>query len=232
MHVVPRPRSVLVGDACPDEIVGTWVRVEHRRQHVPGWLPGPVDQPAGDFEESLRHHAAFFRPPGRGVNAAWRSLGGPRSSGRAETGFGGGVPAREVCYFRTMTTRKASCTCGQLSLVAEGEPVRISMCHCHACQKRTGSVFGVQARFPRDKVRVEGRSKVYVRTADSGNAVSFYFCPECGAIVHYELDVQPDLIAVPVGAFADATFPAPTFSVYESRRHPWVDVPASCDHVD
>ena len=30
--------------------------------------------------------------------------------------------------------------------------MRISMCHCLACQRRTGSAFGVQARWPRDQV--------------------------------------------------------------------------------
>lgn len=31
-------------------------------------------------------------------------------------------------------------------------PVRIGICHCFECQRRTGSVFGVQARFPRQDV--------------------------------------------------------------------------------
>src|SRR5262249_4830119 len=102
-----------------------------------------------------------------------------------------------------MTTNpKAARRCGQLHPTGEGEPIRISMCHCLACQRRTGSVFGVQARFPRDNVRVEGRSTAYVRIADSGNRITFHFCPECGATVHYELE-GIDAIAIPVGAFAD-----------------------------
>ena len=44
-----------------------------------------------------------------------------------------------------MTTRRAACNCGQLSLTAEGEPVRISMCHCLECQRRTGAVSSNQA---------------------------------------------------------------------------------------
>ena len=59
--------------------------------------------------------------------------------------------------------REASCSCGQLTLTAEGDPIRISMCHCLACQRRTGSAFGIQARFPADRVRVTGRYAEYVR---------------------------------------------------------------------
>ena len=59
-----------------------------------------------------------------------------------------------------MTTREAQCSCGQLRLTCEGEPVRISICHCLDCQRRTGSVFGTQARFPRGQVtRIEGRAQ-------------------------------------------------------------------------
>lgn len=131
-----------------------------------------------------------------------------------------------------MTIRHAACSCGQLDVGVEGEPFRISMCHCLACQRRTGSVFGAQARFRRDQVSIEGRSSTYMRTADSGNHITFHFCPTCGSTVHYEVDDQPDAIAIPVGAFADPSFPAPRVSVYESRRHPWVATPADAEHFD
>jgi hypothetical protein len=129
-----------------------------------------------------------------------------------------------------MVTRHAACSCGQLSLVAEGEPIRISICHCLACQRRTGSTFGMQARFPRERVRVDGRSTEYVRVSDAGDSRTSHFCPECGATVYYFLDSVPDAIAVPVGAFADPAFPPPRISVYESRRHGWVTVPADIEH--
>src|SRR5215469_11631051 len=51
-----------------------------------------------------------------------------------------------------MTTRGAACSCGQLHLAIEGEPSRISMCHCLGCQRRTGAVISNQARFHRKQV--------------------------------------------------------------------------------
>jgi hypothetical protein len=126
--------------------------------------------------------------------------------------------------------RRASCSCGQLHLEAEGEPVRISMCHCLACQRRTGSAFGMQARFPRDRVRIEGSANEYVRISDEGEPRAFNFCPECGSTVYYQTD--PELIAVPIGAFADPGFTPPKVSVYESRRHPWVTVPDGAERLD
>jgi hypothetical protein len=129
-----------------------------------------------------------------------------------------------------VTTRQASCSCEQLRLWAEGEPVRISVCHCLACQRRTGSAFGAQARFEVGRVRTEGRSSEYVRISDEGEARNFHFCPECGATVFYSIASQPDLIAVPIGAFGDPGFPSPWVSVWESRRHPWVGLPDEIEH--
>jgi hypothetical protein len=130
-----------------------------------------------------------------------------------------------------VTTRRASCSCGQLSLVAEGDPIRISVCHCLACQRRTGSTYGMQARFPTDRVQIEGRATEYERTSDDGEARTSSFCPECGSTVYYRL-AGVDAVAVPVGAFADPAFPPPRVSVYESRRHPWVEIPTASEHYD
>lgn len=93
-------------------------------------------------------------------------------------------------------------------------------------------MFGAQARFATDQVRVSGRSTAWVRTADSGNRLIFHFCPVCGATVYYWLESKPDITAVPIGAFADSSFPAPKFSVYESRRHAWVKTPDGVGHSD
>jgi hypothetical protein len=132
-----------------------------------------------------------------------------------------------------MASREAACSCGQLRLEADGDPVRISMCHCLACQRRTGSAFGIQARFPSDRVHVAGRFSDYVRRSDEGGEErTFHFCPDCGGTVFYKTADAPDLIAVPVGVFADPSFPPPTVSVYGSRQHPWIALPPGAETDD
>ena len=126
-----------------------------------------------------------------------------------------------------MTDRLASCTCGQLTARTRGEPVRISVCHCLACQRRSGSVFAMQARFPEEAVDIAGRDTAYVRVGDAGGSARFHFCPVCGDTVFYRLDAMPGVVAIPVGAFADPAFPGPTVSVYEERMHAWVRMPDS-----
>ncbi len=121
-----------------------------------------------------------------------------------------------------MGTRTASCACGQLAIDCLGEPQKVSLCHCLDCQRRTGSTYGIAAFYLRDDVTARGRANAYQRSSDSGHAVKFHFCPECGSSVYWEPERMPALIAVAVGAFADPSFPAPTQSVWKQHRHPWV----------
>jgi hypothetical protein len=130
-------------------------------------------------------------------------------------------------------SHRASCSCGQLQLTCEGEPVRVSICHCFACQKRTGSAFGYQARFPREQVRdISGNAVRFSRLGDSGKTVTFNFCPACGSTVYWQSDNAPGLISIAIGAFADPAFHAPRHSVYEASRHHWVALPANAEHLD
>lgn len=122
-------------------------------------------------------------------------------------------------------THTASCCCGQLQATVVGDLPNAAVCHCRQCQKRTGSVFGVQARFPRERVTVTGERTAFVRRGEG--EVTLYFCPACGSTVYWEIDGMPESVIIAVGAFADPQFPAPVFSVYEARQHPWVQLPES-----
>jgi hypothetical protein len=106
-----------------------------------------------------------------------------------------------------------------------GDPVRVSVCHCLDCKKRSGSAFAVQARWPEEQFKTVGASKSWTHHADSGNRITHHFCPECGSTVHYRIEGKFDgLVAIPLGAFDDPYFLAPKFSVWEARKHDWVEI--------
>lgn len=131
-----------------------------------------------------------------------------------------------------MTRHAASCTCGALSVVATADPARVSVCYCFACQKRTGSAFGAQARFAEDAVTLAGEASTFVRTGDGGAAITFRFCPTCGDTQSYTVEGFDGWVVVPVGLFGAADFPAPTASVYEDRQAPWLEVHGLIDRMD
>ena len=124
-----------------------------------------------------------------------------------------------------MSAHTASCRCGQLKVSVTGEPIRMSVCHCLNCQKRSGSAFAAQARWPAEQVTIEGRSGSFELVGDGGNKATFYFCPQCGSDVYYDNNDRIDgQIAVPLGAFDDPYFLTPNYSIFESRKHPWVEI--------
>lgn len=132
-----------------------------------------------------------------------------------------------------MRSRTASCSCGQLRIEVQGEPRGVGVCHCLACQRRTGSVFAALASFAAP-YKVLGTATEYVRTGDHGARFKFRFCPVCGTnLFHTELLPTEDgaaveersSVGVAVGAFADPSFPPPQASVYDCRRHSWVALP-------
>jgi hypothetical protein len=130
-----------------------------------------------------------------------------------------------------MATREAACHCGQLRLEVEGDPFAVSICNCLACQRRTGSAFGMQAGFKAAQVQITGRFNDYARISDEADRKEhvFHFCPECGSQVFYTEPDDADLVVVSIGSFADPAFPPPTESGYDSQRHPWVGLPDSVE---
>jgi hypothetical protein len=131
-----------------------------------------------------------------------------------------------------MSTREAACSCGQLRVTVEGDPFEVTMCHCHACQRRTGSAFGLQAGYEAGQARIEGRSRAYARTSTEPDerVHTFHFCPDCGSTVYYIEADAPQFVTVMVGAFADRDFPAPSASTYGVRRHRWLALPEGIEH--
>jgi len=132
-----------------------------------------------------------------------------------------------------MSERIASCRCGQLRATASGEPVRLSVCHCLNCKKRSGSAFAVQARWPADQVTIAGEARTFTMAGDSGDRATFHFCPDCGSDVYYVAEAMADMIAIPLGAFDDPFFGTPAYSVYEGRKQDWVEIAGEgVEHLD
>ena len=100
-----------------------------------------------------------------------------------------------------MPTSVAACVCEQLTVSCSGDPAQVSLCHCLACQRRTGSTYGIAAFYPRKNVRVAGDAETYTRQSDSGYPVTFYFCPHCESTVYWKASRKPEMVAVAVGAF-------------------------------
>ena len=126
--------------------------------------------------------------------------------------------------------RKANCSCGQLTVRVVGEPSMVGACSCIECQRRTGSVFGVQSFFKNEQIVEKlGKSKSFTRTSDNGFDARTYSCPECGSTVFAKPSSMSHLTAVSVGCFGDPNFPEPQLAAWSATNHHWVQYPEKCN---
>ena len=127
--------------------------------------------------------------------------------------------------------RTACCHCGSLRATVSGEPTVVNVCHCKACQRRTGAIMHSGVYFNKSQVRVDGPEKMYTRQVEGvSRTISFHFCPTCSSSVYWHLDLRPDHYGIAVGAFADPGFPPPTLSIWEQSRHSWINLPEGMQH--
>ncbi|WP_298445118.1 GFA family protein [uncultured Ferrimonas sp.] len=126
---------------------------------------------------------------------------------------------------------QAQCSCGQLQLSCSSEPLRVSVCHCEDCQRRSGSAFASQVRLHQADVVIRGEARCYQRQAESGAQLAFGFCPQCGATVYFSNSALAGAMMVPLGAITNRAL-APSISVYEARQQPWLHLTGIEQHYD
>lgn len=126
----------------------------------------------------------------------------------------------------------AACHCGAVTVtVADGVPLGVvNMCHCQACQRRTGSQFGSIVWIPEAMAAMTGETRAYARASDEGRRFTSHFCVTCGSNIAFNAEKNPGMLGIAAGAFADPGLTPPRVSVWEENRHPWVAVPEGAAH--
>ena len=79
-----------------------------------------------------------------------------------------------------------------------------------------------QARFRREQITFAGKSTAWTRTAESGNGLTFHFCPTCGSTVYWEGQASPVTSPLPSAPLPTQIFPGP-----RSRYGKSPDIPRS-----
>ena len=125
---------------------------------------------------------------------------------------------------------RASCHCGQLRVTVPGPTKAVVACHCKDCQKRSGALFGVAAYYPHGEIEIEGAAKRFSRPTAAGGVFEQRFCTECGVTVLMKGAKNPDVTGIPIGLFDDAHDMQAVRSVWEDRKHAWVEITSAVQH--
>jgi hypothetical protein len=115
------------------------------------------------------------------------------------------------------------CHCGAVQLTAVVQLSRVFVCHCTDCQVLTGSAFRVVVPVVPGSLEVQGVTKGYARTADSGAVRQQHFCPECGTPLYAGAQDGAGLATVRVGVLNERAVLTPTAQLWRRSALPWVN---------
>ncbi|MGY4397711.1 hypothetical protein ACVWZA_002908 [Sphingomonas sp. UYAg733] len=102
------------------------------------------------------------------------------------------------------------CLCGNVRIVASGQPYRVGLCHCLDCRKHHGALFYAAAIFPEDAVTIEG---------ETSNYGTRFFCSRCGSSVFAR---SGDEVEVYLGSLDAPDQLVPTYECWTVRRESWL----------
>lgn len=94
------------------------------------------------------------------------------------------------------------CLCGSVRYVVDAPVERLAACYCSDCQRMTSAGGSINAVVPASAFRLtQGQTKVFTKTADSGNALHRHFCGDCGTWLYNPMGDDPGRIVLKAGAF-------------------------------
>jgi hypothetical protein len=103
------------------------------------------------------------------------------------------------------------CLCGQVQILARGEPLRTGICHCTDCRQESGSAFTFYGVWAADQFESKGGTSEF-----RGQ----HFCPRCGS---HLFSVDEREAEVKLGVLSEAPTPlVPSYELWVKRREPWL----------
>jgi len=116
---------------------------------------------------------------------------------------------------------KGQCLCGQVKFSVAKAPLKMAQCHCHDCQRSTGSGHVSNSFFKKSDVTINGETSHYVSDTDSGDKLTRQFCPNCGSRLFGESSAVDSIMSITAGVFDDNSWYQPMAIVYNKRKPIW-----------
>jgi hypothetical protein len=122
-------------------------------------------------------------------------------------------------------TVRGRCRCGACSYEIQMDQLpRVYACHCHICQRWTGSAFSVQALVPEDRLTVTG--PVVVQEITTGDRTSVQrFCSTCHSRIYNTNTRRPGVAVVRAGTLDRSEELDCVLHIFTAYRQRWVTIP-------
>ena len=121
---------------------------------------------------------------------------------------------------------EGGCACGAVSYRLASEPMFVHCCHCHDCQRQTGSAFVLNALIETDRVvPLSGAAEPVPVPTDSGRPHDVFRCPKCRIAVWSDYGRRGVLRFLRVGTLDDPAALPPDVHIYTRSKLSWITLP-------
>ena len=103
----------------------------------------------------------------------------------------------------------------------------VHCCHCHWCQRETGTSFALNAMIEADRVTLlQGEPEKITTPSNSGKGQDIFRCAHCRIALFGNYGGLGDKVHfVRVGTLDDAHGLSPDMHIFTASRQPWVVIP-------
>jgi hypothetical protein len=113
------------------------------------------------------------------------------------------------------------CNCGAVRYLVTRSFLTVYICHCHLCQKRTGSAFSMSVVLPADGLQlVAGELLRTERLLLNGAKNVSWLCPACYSRIYTRREGAPTL-NLRAGTLDDTSRFRPVAQFWTSSAQPW-----------
>ena len=121
---------------------------------------------------------------------------------------------------------EGGCACGQVRYRLRSAPMFVHCCHCHDCQRQTGTAFVLNALIETDRVeQLTGHTALFPMPTDSGRPHEVARCPTCGTAVWSHYGGLRKLTFLRVGTLHEPAALPPDIHIYTRSKLPWIALP-------
>lgn len=119
-----------------------------------------------------------------------------------------------------MARNTGGCLCGDVRFEFDGEPLIQAVCHCHMCQRASGSAFMPLLFVDKKSLTLmQGDPHAFHSSA----TLIRHFCPNCGSPVFIER-TSPNRYGILVGALDDSSEFKPAMHICFDASQGWLEL--------
>ena len=115
-----------------------------------------------------------------------------------------------------------ACHCGAVTFTAQIEPSRVMVCHCSDCQVLSGAPFRAVVAASTETLKVHGKTKSYIKVAQSGNRRAQVFCPECATPLWATAPEKATSVVIRLGCVRQRAQLRPAVQIWQHSSMRWL----------